>query len=821
MAKPPVTLSLLGCPELRVEGAALPCVDRTLRLLAILALDGPQDRLTLADLLWDGPTERVLHNLRMALLQLRRTLGPAAHILQGDYQALQLDPHSVQLDTQQLESPDAQTLLRAWSGEFMTGHRTKGTENWLEWADRAENRLLEAHVGALIQQALTAPHDMAVRLIRRARTLLPDYPVPPAQLEVFLERPGEPQPPVLRPQLAQPDWLVGRDAEFAALAECQEAIHLHGPHGSGRTSLARAAWPDAHWITGSRELRELKFGAVAASLGSPLSPEQGFQLDALERAITAPAIVLDDLDQLDAGTLQLGVYLLRRGRRVLFISRGEHVPGYLCDVRRLELRPLADAELLALACRLAPALAQEAPDELLADLKALTGSQPGLLSRLLRQEPQSLKRAVGQRLSDLTPTEQRLLAAAYLLPCQTPHCFQDHLTLNVQQYAEAADHLGELHFWQDDTLTHPLLGPLALERLTWRQRRELQALAEQTAIRSIQTLTRQSLNRGDPGRALAQVQQASLTNQNAALRSMEALSALQLGLHFRAEQAARESLQLAPQGHDAAVALDVLANLAMEQGQYRLAHQYSAHALQADPDASEDIYYTAAYLADLFGEHARAEKIAHLGLRHLSPGGTPALLYATIASTHDAREQFQVARHWHELALHSARASGSQVNVNEVLSFYLWHLNVTGDAIRAVELADAALNSGEYGVNVYLRNSLGIAQYHLGQLDRAHATLLPQQKISNPTLAAIAQTQSALIYHQQGEIDRANELLALSLPLAQQSDAGRPKYEWAVAALTLNPGEWSAEAQQCVQGAQTNDSVITRTYQQLRMKLLN
>ena len=53
MTTPRLHLRLLGHPELRHEQEILKCNTSSLRLLAVLALDGPQDRLTLADLLWD------------------------------------------------------------------------------------------------------------------------------------------------------------------------------------------------------------------------------------------------------------------------------------------------------------------------------------------------------------------------------------------------------------------------------------------------------------------------------------------------------------------------------------------------------------------------------------------------------------------------------------------------------------------------------------------------------------------------------------------------------------------------------------------------
>ncbi|MDL2345468.1 hypothetical protein QOL99_15105 [Deinococcus sp. MIMF12] len=301
--------------------------------------------------------------------------------------------------------------------------------------------------------------------------------------------------------------------------------------------------------------------------------------------------------------------------------------------------------------------------------------------------------------------------------------------------------------------------------------------------------------------------------------AQEALAAAQQDRPGEAESAAHAALTLTPRGEGAALALDVLTHQAIERDEYTLARDYCGRALRATPEPQPDICYTAGYLADLLGEPSRAEHLALLGLAHLAPGRSPALWYATVASAHDSRQDFRAARLWHELALQAARAAPSAQDHCGVLTFYLWHLNATGDSARAQMLAAEALDQGDFSMTAYIHQSLGTAQFRLGELGEALRTLQVNRTHPVLSLRVIAASLEARILHRQGDREGAQALLRGTLPLARTTEDGRARFEWAVAALTCAPREWAAQADACVRGAQTNDPLIVRQYQRLRAGL--
>lgn len=215
-SQPSLTLQVLGCPELRLGEHPLKCSNTALRVLAVLALDGPTARLQLADLLWDAPTDRALHNLRMALYTLRRTLGTYADILTEQRGHLSLDLNRVSVDTLPVHVPG---LAAAPNQEFMSGHRTSGSENWLEWATQTEERLL-----------ISRRVPSATPVIFRQQTVQTPLPWPN----------GMPAPPALE---AAPPPLIGREKVIDQILQATEkrrVVMVLGEAGSGKSTLNSA-----------------------------------------------------------------------------------------------------------------------------------------------------------------------------------------------------------------------------------------------------------------------------------------------------------------------------------------------------------------------------------------------------------------------------------------------------------------------------------------------------------------------------------------------------------------------------------------------------
>ena len=306
----------------------------------------------------------------------------------------------------------------------------------------------------------------------------------------------------------------------------------------------------------------------------------------------------------------------------------------------------------------------------------------------------------------------------------------------------------------------------------------------------------------------------------ALLYALDAAAEMDDGRYDTAIQAAQHAVNLCPHSEGAALAHDTLAYLAFDRDEFTQASQHLQQGFLASPDPPWELFYTAASLADMQGNATRAEQLTMHGLKALRRHSSPALLQAVTASAYDNRGDFATARRWHELALASARAWPRPGQHCGTLTFFLWHLNATREPARSRTLAHEALGLGEFGMTSYVRNSLGIAALNLGDPETALNELSPQVLLSTGLPQIIALAKSALAYHQIGEHDLAQQFLTQCEPLAVHNENGRARYEWAVAALTLDPERHFASARRMVQGHTTNDFLLVQRYRQLYNDLL-
>ncbi len=328
-----LALAVLGTPQLRRGGAVLTVPTRKgLWLLAYLAVEGPQPRSVLAELLWsDVGEEQARGNLRAELYRLRR--ADVGHCIRGDKHQLSV---SVESDWAQyralLAAERVAEAERCWRGEFLSGAVGGATfEDWLRVrreelsglraaalasaargleAQGALRPALDTWLGLLAQDELVEEwHREAMRLhgllgereaalarFSRCQDLLARElglaPLP-ATVQLAerlragalgvavsgLTRPGW---PAERPRLEQLP-LTGRGEVLKRLLQAPGLAVLTGEPGIGKTRLVDAL------VSGGRSVA---FRGSERRLGTPLAPVVEPLRRALEggwlRALAAP-----------------------------------------------------------------------------------------------------------------------------------------------------------------------------------------------------------------------------------------------------------------------------------------------------------------------------------------------------------------------------------------------------------------------------------------------------------------------------------------------------------------------------------------------------
>lgn len=186
--RPPVGLVTLGSCHLDAPGKELPPgleSGRPFALLVYLALKGHAGatRDELADLLWgDRDLRSARRVLRQALYVIRRGLGKAALLTEGDRVRLQAP---LAVDVRDFEDAvrrgDAAEALRLHSGPFLHGLEVAGARTFHVWVDQERARLLgmlrEATLATVTQDAEAARWDEALGHLDRYLSQVHQDPV--------------------------------------------------------------------------------------------------------------------------------------------------------------------------------------------------------------------------------------------------------------------------------------------------------------------------------------------------------------------------------------------------------------------------------------------------------------------------------------------------------------------------------------------------------------------------------------------------------------------------------------------------------------------
>lgn len=446
-------LKLLGAPAWQADAAEslpLPATLPGCLLIHLACLGHWVERGQLAALFWpDAEREQARHHLRINLHRLRQLLagfGQAdALVAERQRVCLQL-PHDLALLEMACAEADGAELLARPAMAWLQGFRFAGFDEFWRWADDH---------GALLQRRWD---EAARRALQRAGTAAWQAP-----LRVLLERGGAPPTETDQALCGRAEWLGQIRREAAP------ALVLLGEAGVGKTSVLKAAFPGAPVLQGREGLAEMPYRPVVELLLPRLDtlrallrqPERGLAayrldlarllpelaideplppldalsararlLEGLARVLEAlgPLLLVDDLQWVDAASLELLALLSHRGRlRWRGAARGEELPAEHRDW----LARQQDVRCLAL-----PGLALEAVQQLLnragqraADAPALLAASHGnafVLGELLRARADGapvsprVHELLLRRWQALSPAAHGLVGAAAVLARPLP-----------------------------------------------------------------------------------------------------------------------------------------------------------------------------------------------------------------------------------------------------------------------------------------------------------------------------------------------------------------------------------------------------------------
>jgi DNA-binding SARP family transcriptional activator/tetratricopeptide (TPR) repeat protein len=622
------------------DDIAPPASKRARAVLAYLALNpGPQHRGRLAARFWpDVLDESARASLRVALTELRQSLGPAAGSVLATRDTVALDGPDLVVDTREfqraLDQGDPLRALEACSAPILDGF----DDEWaLEARDEHAHRLAEA-----LEQAAVLADDPAetVRLTRAQVALDPLAEGPNRRLierlaatgdraaalsagRQFAERlrtqmgiapsratrallddlrRGEPALVLPPPSLTRgyETEFVGRRGELDRLRASWGGVQMHrdrrivlvaGEPGIGKTRLAHQFAADA-LAAGAIVLEgrcseeplapfepfteALARGGAAETLEPRDTEDAGARhrlFDAVDDTLAdlasrAPLLlVIDDFHWADRGTLLLTSFLLRSSRRgpmlVLGTYRdtelGRHTPltAALVELKRsgafdrVELRGLALEDVSTLARSVL------GTDEIAPRVLARTDGNAFFVEEVLRglaesgphAVPESVRHAVGVRLSRMGDDANELIAAAAILGLENDaRALQATAGLEPDTAEAALDEVLRGRLLRPATMphrfafTHALVRDAVLEecnvlrraRLHRRAADALTALGEDRHLEEIAMHLFEAASTGDARRAAEMLVRAGhralarLAYEDAAERFERALEALDL-----------------------------------------------------------------------------------------------------------------------------------------------------------------------------------------------------------------------------------------------------------------------------------------------------
>ena len=288
-----LSLKLFGGFDLRVNDVPVDSFvsNKARALLAFLVVTNrPQPRPVLAELLWgDKPDDVANANLRMALSNLRKLVGPCLDITRSDVaivkgcrydvdvQQFQTRLNQVDLATLESNCTQLEEAMALYRGDFLEGLAVRDASSFEEWALRQRERYRQMAMQALYRLSM-------IHTDRGSYALAIDYTTRLLELEPWQEE-GHRQMMLLLAVTGQ------RSAALAQYAACRrillEELHVD-PMPETNALLARIrAMPEQQRRAGTGtcdSLHPLRTPARARLVGPPMeSSPRAAQQDHFDR----------------------------------------------------------------------------------------------------------------------------------------------------------------------------------------------------------------------------------------------------------------------------------------------------------------------------------------------------------------------------------------------------------------------------------------------------------------------------------------------------------------------------------------------------------
>jgi DNA-binding SARP family transcriptional activator len=766
--------------------------------------------------------------------------------------------------------------------------------------------------GVLRESYLSGQRDAALEAFERFKTLLlEETGLEPTSETVGLVRVIEaaqsleshaelPNVPV---SILQPPTLVGRTTEVTrAKRSTSRVIVVSGEPGVGKTRFVRALEPAMHVIRGvdglegvsyaplltwARTLPSQRFEALGAYREDLVRLMPDLDPDASQDALDAPGVnarlleafarlleskaeplLVDDLQWVDASSLECLTYALSRGRLKLYctLRRDELTPLLTKTLRSwraetIHLEPLNGSDTARLVSSLIgveetfPVFSQWLHErtggnvffalEVLKNLfetgrlRAEGGEWHSVLDAVSRDYaefdiPPTVNDLVLRRISRLPESAQRIAQAASVLG--------DGFDLDMLavvadlSLAEALDALEQLEHAAvllEHGFRHDLLRQSIHASLSDARRRHLHARAG-----SLEAL---SASRRADHLLLAQ-------------RSLEALPLLLLsgaalkrrGVLGEARQVLERALNIDP---DNLEALAQLANIAQLLGDMHRARDFSARVLRrTDADAltraralnvqatllyndgriaeaapiieeaiaitaplerqDADLEETAFDIFEAQGRYDDAIALLEPAIARLSKhgdSGALAMCLSSLAGIYDDTGRYADALNLHFQALETARRVGAgYAQVNAAIQM-MWGLRHADRSLEAVRICQEALALGEYSNTEYLRNALGAVLMHLGHPEQALEVYQHNAFHGNVTTKTLAWGRMAALYHDLGRLEESRRAATHALENAERTEVQFARMRAAIAVLRFGTNEQVARALPLVRGQRNPD----------------